>query len=587
MSHWFCCRLCDAKVKFTKDAISGHLRLSHNIDLAAYEAHYMEEVDWPGGEPDEDEDWRGGQSPNSLVIAETEARPVTVEPAAVKDPWNRCQFQCALCTDAVFSDRRNVKSHIVMQHKLSYQDYVEQYGDPEVPTAKWVCEECGSETRHARNNIYIHLRDCHSLTCEQYAARHGMPGTDRRPEGRGLGWAGGRAGPGAVQASPPVQLESTQFSSKWNKCKFQCPLCPKLSNEKRHIRSHTLAAHATSLDMLEAEHGDCETHTEYFFCAVCHAEVKHCHRNILMHLQRSHSLTTAEYEAKYGEVEAGSGGSTQHLEETASFGQHFLITDQGGNLLAGPGSGAGSGAGTGKKRGPSLTGRAVRGEGAVVCEDCGRRFSTLSNKERHRREHCANMQLAARAGHGAATTIKAEVLEEVAGVGPGHTKEEELRCPLPDCRQEFVRSVHLKRHLTSAHNIRNPLNTAEIEQAVRDTEDRIAEEEAAAVVEMEKVPPLVIKLQPAPAEPDSSEVTARHGIADISSAEDTDDDAGQVEIIDEKSFAAAEADASDDPLPVPIGIIINESSESPAGSVEEDNHSDVLAANSIQSSTLS
>ena len=33
-------------------------------------------------------------------------------------------------------------------------------------------------------------------------------------------------------------------------------------------------------------------HTEYFFCSVCHAEVKHCHRNVLMHLQRSHGMNT-------------------------------------------------------------------------------------------------------------------------------------------------------------------------------------------------------------------------------------------------------------------------------------------------------
>jgi hypothetical protein len=31
------------------------------------------------------------------------------------------------------------------------------------------------------------------------------------------------------------------------------------------------------------------------------AEVKHCHRNILMHLQRSHDLYMAEYEAKQPE----------------------------------------------------------------------------------------------------------------------------------------------------------------------------------------------------------------------------------------------------------------------------------------------
>ena len=55
-----------------------------------------------------------------------------------------------------------------------------------------------------------------------------------------------------------------------------------------------------------------------------------------MHLQRSHNLTTAEYEAKYGEVEPGSNNvvsSVNGEESSNGFGQHFLITDQGGNLL--------------------------------------------------------------------------------------------------------------------------------------------------------------------------------------------------------------------------------------------------------------
>ena len=190
-----------------------------------------------------------------------------------------------------------------MAHKLSYQDYLAQYGDPELPTAKWQCLMCGSETRHARNNIYIHLRDCHSMTCDQYAAQHGMPGMERTEDGS-FSWPGpgDQVTSGAhhvviAQEQGATGVVSTQFSSKWNKCKFQCPVCDKISNEKRHIRTHTMSAHGMSLDVLEAENGDCEFHTEYFFCAVCHAEVKHCHRNILMHLQRSHNLTCAEYEA--------------------------------------------------------------------------------------------------------------------------------------------------------------------------------------------------------------------------------------------------------------------------------------------------
>ena len=468
VTNWFECKLCPMRVKFTKESVAGHLKMKHSLDLNTYETHYMDNSSWPGSEeaPERRESVTSYDSlPGELVIAELEHR--QEQPVARdKDPWNRCQFQCRLC-DVIYSDRRNVKSHIVMSHKMSYQDYISQYGDPELPTAKWQCVICGSETRHARNNIYIHLRDCHSLTCDQYAAQYGMPGQERTEDGS-LSLSGATSEAVVMEPSP-----------KWNKCKFQCPICDKISNEKRHIRSHTMSVHGISLDVLEAENGDCEIHTEYFFCAVCHAEVKHCHRNILMHLQRSHNLSTAEYEAKYGEVEAGqvhvvSSGDNE------GFGQHFLITDGGGNLVQGQSNKARRSGGPAR----SGDGRLVRGTGSVPCEDCGRMFSTHSNKERHKREHCANIKL---------TNIsRAGGVAEVGQHGPANSEEaskEDLTCPLTGCEEQFVRSVHLKRHLTSAHNVQNPLLISEAEK------NQIqVQMETSNSVEEEKVPPLKIKL---------------------------------------------------------------------------------------------
>ena len=41
------CRLCNSQVKFTKESVSGHLRLTHGTDLATYEQCYMQDEDWP------------------------------------------------------------------------------------------------------------------------------------------------------------------------------------------------------------------------------------------------------------------------------------------------------------------------------------------------------------------------------------------------------------------------------------------------------------------------------------------------------------------------------------------------------------
>ena len=52
-------------------------------------------------------------------------------PGAKDSVWNRCLFQCALCS-ATFTDRRNMKSHTVQGHSLTYSEYIQQNGDPEV-----------------------------------------------------------------------------------------------------------------------------------------------------------------------------------------------------------------------------------------------------------------------------------------------------------------------------------------------------------------------------------------------------------------------------------------------------------------------
>ena len=46
-SCWLACRLCSSQVKFTKEAVAGHMRLAHGVTLATYEALYMQEEDWP------------------------------------------------------------------------------------------------------------------------------------------------------------------------------------------------------------------------------------------------------------------------------------------------------------------------------------------------------------------------------------------------------------------------------------------------------------------------------------------------------------------------------------------------------------
>ena len=143
-------------------------------------------------------------------------------------------------------------------------------------------------------------------------------------------------------------LDDGRTPSRWNKCRFKCQLCGKLSSEKRHVREHIVKIHGLTLQEYEATYGSCEIHTEYFVCLVCRAEVKHNLKNISLHLQNSHQMTANQYEDQYGRLPDSSTDQTSPIRgavtpaaqtgpiivdqgsaEDYGFGSHFMLDDDG------------------------------------------------------------------------------------------------------------------------------------------------------------------------------------------------------------------------------------------------------------------
>eukprot|EP00092_Neocalanus_flemingeri_P038653 GFUD01042083.1.p1 GENE.GFUD01042083.1~~GFUD01042083.1.p1 ORF type:complete len:237 (-),score=85.14 GFUD01042083.1:206-811(-) len=184
--------------------------------------------------------------------------------------------------------------------------------------------------------------------------------------------------------------------------------------------------------------------------------------------------------------------------------------------------------------------------------------------------------------------------EEVMGRGKG---KGELRCPIPECAEEFVRSVHLKRHLSSFHDIQSPLKLSDNDRVVADTKNEMSEGKGPAEIngdvsdieDLVKVPPLIIKLvspQVSTTTP-LTDVTKYYitktahakkkvvqddqkinNLVDDSSAEGTDDESNKVEIIDKSTVNTKVLSIEE----VPMGIIINETSEALSDSNDELNN---------------
>ena len=137
-------------------------------------------------------------------------------------------------------------------------------------------------------------------------------------------------------------LDEGKTPSRWNKCRFRCCLCKKLSSEKRIIREHIIKTHGLTLQDYESRYGECEIHTEYFFCGVCHAEVKHNLKNISLHLGNVHNMSPTQYEQQYGRIpddeviipgfEDGGEMDMSQMDDgmddsMGGFGAHFLLTN--------------------------------------------------------------------------------------------------------------------------------------------------------------------------------------------------------------------------------------------------------------------
>jgi len=92
----------------------------------------------------------------------------------VQDQWDRCLYQCAVCS-CKYADRRVLRSHVIQTHNMDYKVYLEQFGDPEVACPKWQCLICRSSIKFARSSIEAHTRHLHRLTLADYEAKYGVP----------------------------------------------------------------------------------------------------------------------------------------------------------------------------------------------------------------------------------------------------------------------------------------------------------------------------------------------------------------------------------------------------------------------------
>lgn len=550
-TNWFQCRLCSARTKFVKDCIAPHLKMSHGMNMDTYEREVMQPEDWPYEvvpEPSLKSEIRvpntkanigkvtGSVISDSIVIpgqAVFQASPVlntSADQGEPRDLWNRCRYQCSMC-ELITIDARQMRMHIPSKHDITYEDYVRVYGSIEIVTKKFQCAICGTETKFCRQNIYSHLKDVHKTTLADYKSNFGIPADDdsdniaedqfeeyHAPDGEAE-----QEGTWEIQETnssfvDPSLLDDGRKPSRWNKCRFRCVLCGKLSGEKRHIREHIIKIHGMSLNDYEMQYGECEIHTEYFFCGVCHAEVKHNLKNISLHLQNVHSLTPQMYEEQHGPIPdddvpipelATANGEEFDASNDYTFEEGEVneqVDDDIADQEADPGVDLMPLANPPrseivdprnkycsvcnrdfnrrqafvehcrtvhklkvefKKPGTNktpVTAAAHEAEdqtatGGFACIHCGKVFSSRSNRTRHLALSCDYLKAQKKSGEAKVSTPKQQKSENSDAYAdtPRHAVRTPVKCPYPDCDVVHLRTALLKRHLSDDHKIQTPL----------------------------------------------------------------------------------------------------------------------------------
>ena len=244
-------------------------------------------------------------------------------------PWFAgCEYQCQFdgC-GTMFFYNQDLRSHIKKEHE-DPDFYLDKYKVFETKTENIACKECTNDVVEIKRNfssVFVHFRDVHDMTIEDYQKKHKMKDYDKNytvlkrlklerqsssslndnvngchdaPSSsnveelpskiKGSPKSSKIPSPSKISISSALDFDPPQDQPWYNGQEYQCQICQKLHYEVDKLLFHIRNSHNLTGKPYQKKFGKFETKKAFYICKLCFNKVKHTKNGIQNHLMQDH-----------------------------------------------------------------------------------------------------------------------------------------------------------------------------------------------------------------------------------------------------------------------------------------------------------
>ena len=273
------CKMCDNYFPWTGVSISKHLRLAHQLSLSQYSSLH--------------ENNKSCNTKVSFVDQKEEAQKTEVGSWDNSKWYNKCSWTCMICGRMEKTNSSVFFKHVAQEHKLSVEEYKEEFGTKGVLYTDHKCKICGKNVPQNGLTLCKHLKHSHKLSLKEYEEKYLVNQAE-------------------VQSSKPYSPSDVTW---YNKSYWACNICGTKNRSLGSSKKHVQTVHHITYDEYITAYGNNGIHQVDFTCVLCNSVMSCNGVTVANHLINTHKLTLSMYEARHLNRELLAEDTSEEAEE--------------------------------------------------------------------------------------------------------------------------------------------------------------------------------------------------------------------------------------------------------------------------------